>query len=125
MTGDPATQVLLALWDARGREVPMRELLRVSGAPDENPARVQGVLEDLARRGCRIERTPGGVRLVTAGLGSWEDLICGLAQRHGWRLGRRAQVFSETTSTNDAGFVAAAGNDSDGTVVLANHQTAG
>ncbi len=114
--------VLLALWDARGQEVPMGELLRQPGA---TVAKVQAALEDLAESGCRIERSPGGVSLATAGLGCWRELITTLARRHGWRLGRKARVYPEIASTNDAAWEAAGAADGDGAVVLANVQSAG
>jgi len=116
------TAVLLALWDAHGQDVPMRELLRQS---HRSLPQVQAALDALAARGCRIERTPGGVSLVTTGLSSWRPIIQALAQRHGWRLGRQALVYPEIASTNDAAWQAAGTQDADGCVVLADHQTAG
>ena len=114
--------LLLALWEARGRELPMGELLKHVGG---SQAKVQRVLDDLAARGCRIERSPGGVRLVTAGLACWRDLIASTARRDGRRLGRSAVVLPETASTNDAAWQVAGTQDSDGLVVLADYQAAG
>ena len=100
----------------------MRELLRQSGA---SLPQAQKALDDLAARGCRIERTPGGVCLVTTDLSSWRELVPALARRNGWRLGRQVAVHPEIASTNDAAWQAAGTADADGLVALADHQTAG
>jgi BirA family transcriptional regulator, biotin operon repressor / biotin---[acetyl-CoA-carboxylase] ligase len=114
--------VLLALWEARGRELPMRELLRHVGG---SLPKAQAALTALAARGCRIERSPGGVCLATAGLDCWRELIVATAARDGRRLGRRVLVYPEIPSTNDAAWQAAGAGDADGLVALADHQTAG
>jgi len=114
--------VLQALWEAHDRDVPMGELLRQTGS--SWPA-AQAALDALAARGCRIERTPGGVSLATAGINCWRAVIECQARRRGWRVGRTARVYPEIPSTNDAAWQAAGTGDGDGCVVLANHQTAG
>jgi BirA family biotin operon repressor/biotin-[acetyl-CoA-carboxylase] ligase len=121
--------VVMALWEARGGDVGMGELVRVGGG---NADSVWGMLDELARRGCRVERSPGGVSLVTAGVGIWREVLEESARRaagggggRGRRVGRHAAVFAETGSTNDAAWGYAEAADADGMVVLANHQTAG
>jgi BirA family transcriptional regulator, biotin operon repressor / biotin---[acetyl-CoA-carboxylase] ligase len=120
--GSDMGAVLLALWDACGREVPMRDLERSAGG---SLARAQAALEASAARGCRIERSPGGVSLATTGFECWGELMVTLARRGGKRLGRRVQALAETASTNDTAWEAAGAADGDGLVVVADHQTAG
>lgn len=116
------TAVLLSLWDAHGRDVPMQELLRLTGV---SSSKARTSLDALAARGCRIERTPAGVSLLHAGLATWRELIIAQARRHDWRLGRQAVVYPATESTNDAAWQMAGADDADGLVVLADYQTAG
>lgn len=114
--------LLDALWQAAGNEVALEELQRASGLA---ATQIHQAIDEFVAQGCLIERSPGGVRLVTAGLACWSDLLESAALRGGWRIGRRVKVFSETTSTNDVAWQAATERDADGLVVLANHQIAG
>ena len=120
--------VLCSLWRA-GQAAPvtpgmlsMHDLLRDTRA---ELAPVQLAVRVLEQRGCVIERTPAGLRLVATGLGCWRDVLENSSREKSQRLGRRAMVYACTTSTNDVAWQCAAAPDADGLVVLADEQTAG
>lgn len=82
-------------------------------------------LDDLRQAGCDIDAHPHhGVRLLAAGLGCWADYI---EPRHAAGIGRRLAVYRRTASTQDTArqLVAASPEAAIGTVVAADHQTAG
>ena len=107
-----ADDVLLMLWRAgeTGAGVTMHEILRGTLAPLPH---VQEALENLAARGCRIERMPTEISLAAVGMRAWRDLLLRLAQKEWRRIGRGVFVLPETESTNDVafGFVGAADGD--------------
>jgi BirA family transcriptional regulator, biotin operon repressor / biotin---[acetyl-CoA-carboxylase] ligase len=102
--------------------LPMQELLRDTHA---ELADIQAALNALEQRGCVIQRTPAGLQLLSAGLGCWRDVLEDGARRKARRVGRRAQVYAATTSTNDVAWQCAADPDADGLVIVADEQTAG
>jgi BirA family transcriptional regulator, biotin operon repressor / biotin---[acetyl-CoA-carboxylase] ligase len=104
------------------RFVSMHELLRDAGG---QLAGLRRALTLLEQRGCVLERTPAGVRLVATGLACWRDVLEDVAQQNTGRLGHRALVYATTTSTNDVAWQCASAADADGLVVLADEQTAG
>jgi len=118
------TAVLLLLWQAKDalRDVTMQELLHKTLAPLPD---VQQALSILEARGCRLERTPAGLRLATTALACWGDVLEDVARRGNLRIGRRVMIFSRTTSTNDIAWQCAADPSSDGLVVIADEQSAG
>ncbi len=70
MTEGTVRAVLLSLW--KRPETTMQGLLRETLAPLPD---VQEAVERLRQRGCVIEWTPAGVRLVLTGLGCWRDVV--------------------------------------------------
>jgi len=91
--------------------------LNVDGASD--------VIDRLVTLGCRFDSHPqAGVRLDRASIACWSDY---LEQRHRDALGRRVIVYEQTASTQDAARQQATADAcaAHGTIVLADHQTAG
>ena len=86
---------------------------------------LQQAIDELERRGCRLERSPAGVALLETSLACWQDVLQDRALRLGRTTGRRTMVFARTTSTNDVALHQAGAPDVDGLVVLADEQTAG
>jgi len=90
---------------------------------DEIGRRIQAFIS----AGCEIERHPQqGVRLLQTSLSCWADY---LEPRHPGGIGRRTLVYQRTGSTQDAAKHLVTGHaapsDLDGTLVVADQQTAG
>jgi len=88
-------------------------------------AGVRRGVEALRAAGCAIDEHPQqGVRLVRASIECWADFI---EARHAGGLGRRLIVYRQTTSTQDAARRLLRGRSARraGTVVVADHQSAG
>ncbi len=113
---------------------------------------IRDELAALEMAGCRIEWHPGsGVRLLEAGLGTWQDYLqwrLALSRRHhGDKAGaaglqiegnashgtgedlpqRRIEIYNQTASTQDAArrMVTTRPERVDGAVIAAGHQSAG
>jgi hypothetical protein len=114
--------VLMALWHAAGKPVPMNTLLRetLASVPD-----IQQALEQLTQRRCLMERTPGGVELISAGLPCWLDFLEHIAREKKLQVGRAVRIFQTTASTNDIAWQLAHVAESHGLLVIADEQTAG
>ena len=116
-------RVALALRRARGEARPAEALAEEVGLP---PHEVVAAVEELGRRGYRIESHPHqGFRLLAAPDALLEDeLACDLKTD---RIGRTVRCVGETASTNDLAWQAAeqGGAEADGLAVFAEYQTAG
>lgn len=91
------------------------------------PADVSAACQWLVERGCRIDTHPQhGMTLAEAGLACWSDY---LEPRHAGQIGRRVMVYQQTASTQNLARQlvdgAAEPTDWHGTVIVADHQTAG
>jgi BirA family biotin operon repressor/biotin-[acetyl-CoA-carboxylase] ligase len=115
-----ATRVLEILYDARESFVEMAELRKsVAGRPGS----VNAAIEELRAAGQSIEVSPGhGVRLIKPARLDSHLIERGLGTS---RVGRSVICFPEVDSTNDVAFEAAREKNSDGLVVLAEHQRRG
>jgi BirA family transcriptional regulator, biotin operon repressor / biotin---[acetyl-CoA-carboxylase] ligase len=102
--------------------VPTEEARKAAGL---NLADFQEALKALEERGCRVERSPGGVELTETSIACWRDVLEDRARRKGRVSGRRTLVFSRTTSTNDVAWEQTGSTEANGLVVLADEQTAG
>ena len=90
-------------------------------------ADVRRQIDALAAAGCTIDEHPQhGVRLIDAALAVWADY---LEARHAERIGRRVDVYRQTSSTQDVArqLIQGAADVAhfDGAVIVADHQTAG
>ena len=113
-------RILEVLYDRQGGYVSLDEL---AGATGLDRAGVELRLEDLGRRGQRLEFSPaGGVRLPRPVLLSPVLIERGLSAG---RVGRSVVCFDEVGSTNDVALDAMRQADADGLVVLAESQRSG
>lgn len=115
---------LLAALLASPRPLNAAELSRSTGL---DPQLVAEDVAALKRHGCRIDAHPQqGFRLLQTGLECWADYI---EARHATALGRRVWVYRHTASTQDVARQLVTGAADlgavHGTLVVADHQTAG
>jgi len=116
----PADRILELLYDRRGGAFSPDELALAVGV---SPAQVAEAVEELARRGHRLERSPTQGLRLTVPVRLDEHLIRrGLRVR---RVGRRVICLEEVDSTNDACLALAGEAVAGALVVTAEHQRAG